>query len=111
MEALLPTTTAAGAYAARWRRNDGVERERAFAVNVDPGEGRLERIGRGGLDEALSGIPFSYENADGIDPQARSLAGVSLVTPLLWLLLGILLLEQIVAYSASYHPVLRRTTS
>jgi len=111
MEALLPTTTAAGAYAARWRRNDGVERERAFAVNVDPGEGRLERIGREGLDEALSGIPFSYENADGIDPQARSLAGVSLVTPLLWLLLGILLLEQIVAYSASYHPVLRRTTS
>ncbi len=111
MEASLPTTDASGTYAARWRRTDGVEREKLVAVNVDPGEGRLVRIGRTGLDTALSGVPFSYENAATIDPGARANAGVSLVGPLLWIILGLLLLEQLVAWSASYHPVARRAAA
>jgi hypothetical protein len=35
------------------------------------------------------------------------LAGVSLVTPLLHALLALLVVEQIVAYSASYHAAAR----
>jgi hypothetical protein len=111
MEAVLPVTTVAGSHAVRWRRSDGVERERLFAVNVDPDEGLLERIGKEGLDGALAGIPHTYENATAIDPGTRSQAGVSLVTPLLWMLLGLLLAEQLLARSASYHPVRRRLTS
>ncbi|NBW97078.1 MAG: hypothetical protein EBR28_10190, partial [Planctomycetia bacterium] len=49
LTARLPTA-AAGAYMARWRRLDGVERERGFAVNVAPDEGRIARVGREGLD-------------------------------------------------------------
>ena len=97
-----------GAYAVRWRRTDGLERERLVAVNVDPDEGHLARSGREGLEKALAGVPFSYENAASIDPGARAQNGVSLVTPLLALLLGILLLEQLVAWSSSYHPAKRR---
>jgi hypothetical protein len=97
-----------GAYAVRWRRTDGLERERLVAVNVDPDEGHLARSGREGLDKALAGVPFSYENAASIDPGARAQNGVSLVTPLLAILLGILLLEQLVAWSSSYHPAKRR---
>lgn len=111
MEASLPTTDAAGTYAVRWRRTDGVEREKLVAVNVDPDEGRLARIGKPGLDAVLAGVPFSYENAAAIDPGARTSSGVSLVGPLLWILLGLLLLEQFVAWSASYHPVLRRAAA
>ena len=107
MEARLDTPTA-GAYAVRWRRTDGLERERLFAVNVDPDEGHLARSGREGLEKTLAGVPFTYENAASIDPGARALAGVPLVTPLLKILLGILLLEQVVAWSTSYHPSTRR---
>ena len=49
LEASLPATVAGG-YVVRWKRLDGTERERLVAVNVDPDEGRLERIGRERLD-------------------------------------------------------------
>lgn len=111
MEASLPTTDAAGTYGVRWRRTDGVEREKLVAVNVDPGEGRLARIGRAGLDATLAGVPFTYEDAAAIDPGARSSTGTPLVGPLLWLILGLLLLEQFVAWSASYHPVAKRAVA
>lgn len=107
MEAAM-ASSASGAYAVRWRRTDGLERERLFAVNVDPDEGRLARSGREGLDATLAGVPFTYENAATIDPGVRNAAGVSLVTPLLTILLGILLLEQVVAWMTSYHPAKRR---
>ena len=109
MTASLPTSDAAGTYAVRWRRADGTEREKLVAVNVDPAEGRLARVGREGLDAALAGVPFSYEDATSVEPGARTGSGASLVGPLLWILLGLLLLEQVVAWSASYHPVGRRT--
>jgi hypothetical protein len=107
LEATLAATTAAGPHAARWRRFDGTERERVFAVNVDPDEGRLERIGRERLDRTLSGVIFRYEGAETLQPDSSSLAGVSLVTPLLHALLALLVVEQIVAYSASYHTTPR----
>jgi len=108
--ATLPTT-ASGAYAARWKRLDGTERERIFAVNVAPDEGRLERIGRERLDRTLAGVPFRYDTAASLQPDSGSLAGVSLVHPLLYLLLLVLLVEQLVSYSASYHLPSRWKTS
>jgi hypothetical protein len=104
-------SSASGAYAVRWRRTDGLEREKVFAVNVDPDEGRLARSGREGLETTLAGVPFTYENAATIDPGVRNVAGVSLVTPLLAILLGILLLEQVVAWMTSYHPAKRRAAT
>lgn len=110
LTARLPTTTA-GAHVARWKRLDGTERERAFAVNVAADEGRLERIGRDRLDRTLAGIPFRYETAADLEPGSGTLAGVSLVHPLLYALLAILVVEQIVSYSASYHLPSRRPTA
>ena len=107
LTARLPTATA-GAYVARWKRLDGTERERAFAVNVGVDEGRLERIGRDRLDRTLAGIPFRYDTAAALDPGSGTLAGVSLLHPLLYALLAILVIEQIVAYAASYHLPARR---
>jgi hypothetical protein len=107
LTATLPATATAGIYTARWPRLDGTERERSFAVNVDPAEGQLERFGRDRLERLLSGVPFAYETADAIQPQADALAGVSLLQPLLIGLAIVLVLEQLLAYSASYHPSTR----
>jgi hypothetical protein len=107
LQATLASTSATGPYSARWRRFDGTERERVFAVNVEPDEGRLERIGRERLDRTLSGVIFKYDKAETLQPDSSSLAGVSLVTPLLHALLALLVVEQIVAYSASYHAAAR----
>jgi hypothetical protein len=108
--ATLPDTPTAGIYTARWPRLDGTERLKSFAVNVDPDEGRLERVGREPLGRLLVGVPFSYESADAIQPPANALAGVSLLQPLLVGLLLLLVGEQLLAYSASYHPA-RRSAS
>ena len=108
LAASLSTTHSAGAYAARWRRLDGTQREQIVAVNVDPDEGRLERIGREQLDQTLAGVTFQYDNAESLQPDANILAGVSLVTPLLHALLLVLLLEQLLAYFSSYHAAIAR---
>jgi hypothetical protein len=99
-----------GAYAARWRRVDGTEREQVAAAHVDAAEGRLERAGRDRLARQLAGVPFRYDAADDLDPAGGDLAGVSLATPLLLGLLALLMLEQLTAFAASYHapPVRRR---
>jgi hypothetical protein len=48
------------------------------------------------------------ERAESLQEDRESLAGTSLATPLLYLLVVLLLLEQLVSYSASYHPVSRK---
>lgn len=102
LEARLPTAVP-GTYAARWRRLDGRERERLVAVNVDPAEGRLERVSKDRLERALAGIPFRYDRAESLEPDAELLAGVPLARPLLLALLAILVAEQLTAVAAGYH--------
>jgi hypothetical protein len=107
LEATLRDTSAAGGYTARWRRLDGTERERIFAVNVNADEGQLERIGRERLDRALAGIAFKYDRAESLQPDTTTLAGVPLMKPILHLLAAVLIIEQLVAFSASYHAAVR----
>ncbi len=104
LEARLPAAGLPGAYGARWRRLDGTERERVVAVNVDPGEGRLERIGRERLDRALAGVRFRYDRADSLQPETASLTGTPLVKPLLILLAAVLACEQLLAFSRVTIP-------
>lgn len=109
LTASLPETAAAGIYTARWRTVDGQERERVVAVNVDPSEGNLATVGRDELDRLLAGIPYTLERAEAMQQDRETLAGSSLTTPLLVLLVILLLAEQVVSYSASYHPLARRS--
>ena len=50
------------------------------------------------------GTPFRYETADAWQPASVSPAGEPLVKPLLYALLAALVAEQLLAFSASYHP-------
>ena len=107
LEATLPTTSAAGGYTARWRRLDGTEQERIFAVNVAANEGQLERVGRERLDRVLAGVAFKYDRAESLQPDTTTQAGVPLAKPLLHLLAAVLIVEQLLAFSASYHATSR----
>ena len=106
--AQLAETSVAGLYTSRWRQQDGVEQTRLTAINVDPAEGELETVGRDQLERLLVGVPFTIERAESLQEDRESLAGTSLTTPLLYLLVVLLLLEQLVSYSASYHPISRK---
>jgi hypothetical protein len=104
-EAVLADTAVPGAYVATWRRLDGSEGERSFAVNVAADEGSLDRCDRERLDRALAGVSFRYDRAESLQPDTQTMAGTPLVKPVLYLLAAVLLLEQVLAYSASYHAV------
>lgn len=98
------TVTSPGVCTARWQRLDGTELERLAAVSLDPAEGRLDRLDRKGLERKLAGVSFRYDPAEALQPASDSLAGVPLAKPVLLGLLVVLLVEQAVAYQASYHP-------
>ncbi len=108
LAATLRETGVAGLYAARWRQQDGVEQSRVIAVNVDPAEGELATVTQDQLDRVLAGVPYTIERAESMQEDRENLAGASLTTPLLYLLVILLLLEHVVSYSASYHPVSRK---
>jgi hypothetical protein len=107
-EIRLANAEAPGAYVARWLGLDGAERQRAVAVNVDPVEGRLERIGRERIEASLPGVALSFEDATALDTRSHEGAGTSLMRPLLVALLAVLLGEQLLALLAGYHPVAGR---
>ena len=102
--AILPSVDAAGRCEARWRSLDGSEKQKMFAINVNPSEGDLARMKSERLEEVLAGVSFSFESAENLQPEADALAGVSLLKPLLYALFIVLVAEQLLAYSASYHP-------
>lgn len=103
-EAVLPVVDRPGGVTAVWRGREGAARERVFAVNVEPEEGRLERADVGRLARRFEGVPVRILSAADIleDPERGGLA--SLARPLLMLLVGLLLGEQLVARLAGYHP-------
>ena len=111
LEARLPAAAMPGIYEARWRRLDGGERQRLAAVNVDPTEGRLERVGRERLDRAVEGVAFRYDRADTLQAASGGLDGASLMKPMLLAVVAVLLLEQLLAYTAGYHPLSRRPST
>jgi hypothetical protein len=63
------------------------------------------------LEAALRGVPFRYDRAADVAATAGDFAGRPLALPLLIVVAALLLLEQLVAYAAGYHPVARRPTA
>lgn len=73
------------------------------AVNVAQGEGDLHRLDRTALGDELSGIDYRYSQATEIAGSDEQLAGFHLGDSALLLLLVALLVEQWLAFKASYH--------
>jgi hypothetical protein len=97
-------TARAGIYRMQLTRVDKTSEVRHYAVNVDAGEGDLDRIDEKQLREKLGGVKFQFRQADRIEPAASESQSSLLSTALLYGLVVLLIGEQALAYSASYHP-------
>lgn len=82
---------------------DGGNLVRNMAHNVPAGEGNLARVSRTELEETLSPIKITIQSADSLSSAAWSPEAASYSTLLFALLVLLLLAEQTLAYSASYH--------
>jgi hypothetical protein len=103
-----PGTPHSGVYDFELKTRDGKTESRYAAVNVPAGEGRLKFISREELAERLRGIDFQYSLASEFSETAQELAGIKLSDALLYALAAVLIIEQLFAVSASYHPASKR---
>jgi hypothetical protein len=95
-----------GLYEARLSRIDGHPEIERFAYNAAVSESDLSILSQGQLRRILQDVPFEYHRAeDFLTPPTRQ-AGFPLAEQ--WwfflLLVCVLIVEQLLAYSASYHP-------
>lgn len=79
---------------------------RRYSVNVDPLEGDLTATAAEDLVDRLDGIVFTYHLADEYQQQSLGQPGYNWSLMLLGILVLMLVAEQFLAYSASYHPLL-----
>jgi hypothetical protein len=97
-------TERSGIYQAELSRKDGTAEVRSYAFNVDPEEGNLRALSGPELASRLEGLKYQYEQASTFQPALNELAGYNISQWLLYLLVVLLIGEQILAWSASYHP-------
>ncbi|MGW8256450.1 MAG: BatA domain-containing protein [Thermoguttaceae bacterium] len=102
--AVLNETDTAGVYQACFRRGDNSQEMRCFAYNVDPAEGDLSAMDKTQLADRLKQIKYEYEQASMYHSAREEIAGNNLSDFVLYALLALLIVEQIFAWSASYHP-------
>ncbi len=76
---------------------------RRWAFNVDPEEGDLTGLSAAELLARLDPVKVSYHQADQYEQEEIASTGYNLSFLLMALLVGLLVGEQLLAYSASYH--------
>ena len=108
LAAVLPNTELSGFYEAQLTRIDGASERRRYALNVDSAEGDLSALGPEQLAARLEGVKYQYERAAAFQSTAGELAGYNLGEAILYGLILLLVAEQILAWSVSYHPAGRR---
>ena len=98
--ASLAQTDTSGVYEAQLTATDGTSEVRRYAVNVDPVEGDLATLSGEQLAARLEGVPYDYRQAAEFGTEGPQEAGYNLGTALLYVLVVLLLVEQILAWSA-----------
>jgi len=104
LTATLTGTESSGVYQAKLSRKDGAPEIHRYAVNVEPEEGDLKTMEATQLASRLEGVAYRYERAALFRYAPEEAAGFNLSESLLYLLVLLLIGEQILAWSASYHP-------
>jgi aerotolerance regulator-like protein len=100
-----------GVYEAHLQPTTGPAEHRMFAVNVPSGEGDLALTPNADIGRQLAGIDYQMHDAKDMALNAQQLAGFQMGDALLVALIVILLLEQLLAYLASYHVHTPRSTT
>jgi hypothetical protein len=104
LRAAFPETTSSGVYDVRLTTVENQPEVRLYAYNIEPAEGDLAILGRDALAERLPGVDFDYRQAADFQFAAHAQAGANLSDWLIYALVLGLVVEQLLAYSASYHP-------
>jgi hypothetical protein len=97
-------TDHAGIYEAWPKTTKGEIDLRRWAFNVEPDEGDLTAVASADLLERLHPVKVDYHQADQYHQDEIASTGYNLSTLLLGSLVLLLIGEQVLAYSASYHP-------
>lgn len=84
-------------------RLQGERTVQTFAVNVSPSEGDLLKPTASELQQALSPVSYQYRLAENVQNSAALGALSTRNTFMMLILLAVLLFEQVMAWSASYH--------
>lgn len=79
-----------------------------FARNIPPLEGELAKIESVDLNRNLSGVKFAYRSAESLSTNFALAGFANRNMMLMILLLGLLMFEQWLAWSASYHVPMKR---
>jgi len=108
LEVAYPMTRRSGFYEAELKQTDGVIERRLYAVNVDPVEGDLQIVARNALTERLAGVPMHLGCVDALIDDDQQIAGFNLSTTILAVLVALLLGEELLSFSANYHPTRER---
>ncbi len=103
LTAKLEHVTTAGIYEAQFQPLNGPLEHREFAVNVPVGEGDLALTPKSDIGRQLAGVDYQMHDAKDMTLNAQQLAGFQMGDALLAALIVMLLLEQLLAYMASYH--------
>jgi hypothetical protein len=102
--ATLAATDVSGIYRVELTKADGTPELRLFAYNVDGREGDLRTLSGSELASRLQGVPYQFQQAAAFRAAHEELAGYNLGEALFYVLVALLLGEQVLAWSTSYHP-------
>lgn len=103
LSATLPHVAVSGIYEAQLQPLSGDTQRHEYAVNVVPAEGDLRIVTAQELSSQLEGVAFQLHEAAHMTTGDQQLAGFQMSTVLLGALVAILLVEQLLAYAASFH--------
>ncbi len=99
-------TEKSGFYEARLTTNEGQTETLTYAYNVMPSEGNLAVVSEQEMSDRLADVVYQFHRAGEL-AAVGSDAGQNLSETILYLLVALLIGEQLLAYSASYHPPAR----
>ncbi len=106
--ASLGQTDRSGFYEAQLARTDGKREIRRAAINVDAAEGDLRALFGPELAARLQPeVKCQFDQAETFDLAFDQRGGYNLGDAVLYLLIALLIGEQLLAYSAGYHPAAR----
>jgi len=103
LTAKLENASVSGIYEVQLQPLEGPPERRAFAFNVPVGEGDLHIVPRDELVRQLGGANVQMHDAADMSINQQQLAGLQLGDALLATLIVMLLVEQLLAYVASFH--------
>ncbi len=103
LTATLENVAESGIYEVQLQPTTGTLERRDFAVNLPVGEGDLAIMPSPDLTRQLAGVEYQLHDAADMALDSQQLAGFQMGDALLAALVVMLLVEQLLAYVASYH--------